>query len=74
MCYLRYYMGFMHRFACQHGLTDDIANSKDVRHVGVHLDIDVDESLIGDSTHSLVGSDNGKSPAIRQSCKKNNAQ
>jgi hypothetical protein len=37
------HMGFMHRFVRQHGLANDVTNSKDVRYVGAHLAIDVDE-------------------------------
>ena len=31
---------------CQHRLTDDIADSKDVRHVGAHLFVNADEATI----------------------------
>ena len=41
----------------QHGLAHDITDGEDVRHVGVHLDVDVDEAAIGDSHTGLVGGD-----------------
>jgi hypothetical protein len=30
----------------QHGLARDVANGEDVRHVGAHLNVDVDEITI----------------------------
>jgi hypothetical protein len=31
----------------QHGLAHDVANGEDVRHVGAHLNVDVDEATVG---------------------------
>jgi hypothetical protein len=42
---------------CQHGLANDVADGEDVRHVGAHLDVDVDEASIGDGDTGFVGSD-----------------
>jgi len=42
----------VHRLVRQHGLAHDVANGKDVRHVGAHLDVDVDEAAVG---HSHTG-------------------
>ena len=50
-------MRLMHRLVRQHGLAHDVANGEDVRHVGAHLDVDVDEATVGDGHASLVGSD-----------------
>ncbi len=33
----------------QHGLAHDVANGEDVRHVGAHLNVDVDEAAVGHS-------------------------
>src|SRR5690606_4709116 len=41
-------MTFMHRLVGEHGLADDIADGENVRHVGAHLRIDVDEAAVGD--------------------------
>ena len=41
-------MALMHRFVGQHGLPHHIANRKDVRHVGTHLLVHVDEATFGD--------------------------
>ena len=51
------HMRFVHRLVRQHGLTDDVANGEDVRHVGAHLDIDVDEAAVGDGDTSFLGGD-----------------
>ena len=40
-------MRFMHRFVRQHGLAHDVADGKDVQHVGAQLDVDIDEITIG---------------------------
>ena len=39
-------MSFMNRFVRQHGLSHDVANGKDVWHVGAHLDVDRNETTI----------------------------
>jgi len=31
----------------QHGLAHDVADGEDVRHIGAHLDVDVDEATVG---------------------------
>ncbi len=36
-------MPLVHRLVRQHGLARDVANGEDVRHVGAHLNVDVDE-------------------------------
>jgi len=33
-------MGLVHRLVRQHGLALDVADGKDVGHVGAHLDVD----------------------------------
>ena len=40
------HMGFVHRLVGQHRLADDVADGEDVRHIGAHLDIDVDEAPV----------------------------
>ena len=47
----------MHRLVRQHGLADDVADGKDMRHVGAHLDIDVDEAAIRHRHARFVGGD-----------------
>ena len=54
------HMRFVYRFVRQHGLADDIANGEDVRHIGTHLDIDVDEAAVCDGNAGFVGGDNSK--------------
>ena len=45
-------------FVRQHRLADDdIADGEDVRHVGAHLRIDVDEAAVGDDDARLLGAD-----------------
>lgn len=39
-------MTFVNTFVCQHRLTDDIADSKDVRYVGTQLFINADETTV----------------------------
>ena len=39
-------MRFVHGFVRQHGLTHDIADRKNMRHVGAHLDIYVDKATV----------------------------
>ena len=39
-------VAFMDTFVRQHRLADDIADSKDVRHVGAHLFVNADEAAI----------------------------
>ena len=46
-------MAFMHSLVGQHGLADDVANGKDVRHVGAHLLVDFDEAALGDGDAGL---------------------
>ena len=36
---------------------DDVADGEDVRHVGAHLRIDVDETAVGDDDAGLLGAD-----------------
>ncbi len=40
------HMRLMHRLVSQHGLAHDVADGEDVRHVGAHLDVDVDETTV----------------------------
>jgi hypothetical protein len=49
------HMRFMHRLVCQHGLAHNVAYSEDVRHVGAHLNIDVDEATLGHRHAGLLG-------------------
>ena len=44
--YFSRHVRFVHRFVRQHGLTHDIANRKNMRHVGAHLDIYVDKATV----------------------------
>jgi len=39
-------VGLVHRLVRQHGLAHDVADGEDVRHVGAHLDVDVDEATV----------------------------
>ncbi len=39
-------VAFMHAFVRQHRLTDDIADSEDVRHVGAQLFVDADKATV----------------------------
>ena len=47
----------VHRLVREHRLADDVADREDVRHVGAHLLVDVDEAAIGDGDAGLVGAD-----------------
>src|SRR5689334_21734484 len=50
-------MGFMHCLVRQHRLAHDVADRKDMRHVGTHLPVDVDEAPVGHGDTGLVGAD-----------------
>ena len=50
-------MRFVHRLVRQHRLADDVADREDVRHVGAHLLVDVDEAALGDRNAGLLGAD-----------------
>jgi hypothetical protein len=50
-------MRFVHRLVRQHGLADDVADGKDVRHVGAHLHVHRDEAAVGHGHAGLVGAD-----------------
>jgi hypothetical protein len=50
-------MGFMHRHVCQLELAHHVPNSKNVWHVGAHLEINVDETTAGHCHTGLVGRD-----------------
>ena len=50
-------MRLVHRLVRQHRLADDVADGEDVRHVGAHLLVDLDEAAIGDRDAGLVGAD-----------------
>jgi hypothetical protein len=50
-------MRLVHGFVGWHVLTYDVAGGEDVRHVGAHLDVDVDEASVGDGDTGFVGSD-----------------
>ncbi|STI19754.1 Uncharacterised protein [Escherichia coli] len=47
---------FVNTFMCQHRLTDDIADSKDVRYVGTQLFVNADEPRSSTSTPALPAS------------------
>jgi hypothetical protein len=47
----------VHRLVRQHRLADDVADRKDVRHVGAHLYIHRDEAPVGDRDAGLLGGD-----------------
>jgi hypothetical protein len=51
------HMRLVHRLVRQHGLAHDVADGEDVRHVGAHLDVDVDEAAVGHGHAGLVGGD-----------------
>src|SRR5690606_25392328 len=48
-------VGLVHRLVRQHGLADDVADGVDVRHVGAHLLVDLDEATVGNLHAGLVG-------------------
>ena len=48
---------FVHRLVRQHRLADDVADGEDVRHVGAHLLVDLDEAAVGHRDAGLVGAD-----------------
>ena len=50
-------MRIVHRLVGQHGLADDVADGKDVQHVGAHLDVDVDEATVRDGHTGFIGAD-----------------
>ena len=50
-------VGFVHRLVREHRLADDVADREDVRHVGAHLLVDVDEAAIGDRDAGLLRAD-----------------
>jgi hypothetical protein len=41
----------------EHGLTHDVANRKNVRHVGAHLNVDVDKAPVCHGHTRFVSSD-----------------
>ena len=53
----RGHMGFMHGLVRQHRLADDVSDREDVRHVGAHLLVDVDEASLGHRDSGLFGAD-----------------
>jgi hypothetical protein len=40
------HMRLVHGLVRQHGLADDVADGENVRHVGAHLDVNVDEATL----------------------------
>ena len=42
------HMGLVHCLVRQHRLSNDVADGKDVRHIGAHLDVDIDEAAVCD--------------------------
>ena len=56
-------LAFVRGFVRQHRLADDVADGEDVRHVGAHLPVDLDEAALGDGDAGLVGIE---LPAIRR--------
>ena len=53
----RCHVGFMHGLVRQHRLAHQIADGEDVRHVGAHLAVDVDEATVRHLHAGLVGSE-----------------
>ena len=52
-CHVR----LIHRLAHKHGLAHDVANDEDVRHIGAHLDVDINEATVCDRYNDLFGAD-----------------
>jgi methyl-accepting chemotaxis protein len=50
-------MRLMDRLVRQHGLADDVADGEDVRHVGAHLDVHVDEATLRHGHAGFLGGD-----------------
>lgn len=48
-------VAFVHAFVRQHRLTDDVADSEDVRHVGAQLFVDVDEATLVNFNTGFAG-------------------
>ena len=57
-------LALVHGLVGEHGLTDDVADGKDMRHIGSHLLVDRDEAARIDRHTGLVGVD---AVAIRSS-------
>jgi hypothetical protein len=47
-------MPFMLHLVCQHRLAEDVTDGEDVRQVGAHLDVNVDEASVCDSHNALA--------------------
>src|SRR5690606_11815825 len=47
----------VHSLVSQHGLADDIADRKDVRHIAAHLLVYFDKTPVGNRYASLLGGD-----------------
>ena len=50
-------MRFVHRFVREHRISGDVADGVNVRHVGPHLLVGVDEAALGDRDARLFGGD-----------------
>ena len=50
-------MAFVHGFMCQHGLTNQITNRKNIRDIGTHLTIDFDKAAIAHQHTGFVSTD-----------------
>lgn len=53
----RRHVGLVHGLVRQHRLADDVADRKDVRHVGAHLAVDLDEAAVGHRDARLLRTD-----------------
>jgi hypothetical protein len=51
------HMRFVHGFVGKHRLADDVTNRKNMRHVGAHLNIHIDEATVGDGDTGFVSGD-----------------
>ena len=51
------HMRLMHRFVRQHGLAHDVADGKNVRHVGAHLNVHVDVAAVGHGHARFISGD-----------------
>ena len=50
-------MRLVHRLVRQHRLADDVTDGEDVRHIGAHLDSDVDEAAVRHGNVGFLGRD-----------------
>ena len=57
---------FMDSLVGQHRLTDEVADGEDVRHVGAHLGIDIDEATVGHRDALKFHKPNGTTTPMNQ--------